>query len=146
VLAITGAFYSFLFNHGSIFTAFAAPGAPYPLHTVHNGSSDLENYDSSMLDQLGDRVAHPYPTAPQYSLVLPYEHMECEHPEQPYEVYVKQLDYSYHISHRVMVDPTTAERIHTVDYADKSLAVKVLDANYDIHVGAIGGFWGKLLA
>lgn len=45
-----------------------------------------------------------------------------------------------------MFDPNTAERIHTVDYADKSLAVKVLDANYDIHVGAIGGFWGKLLA
>lgn len=146
VLAITGAFYSFLFIQGLIFTAFAEPGEAYPFYTEHNRSIDLENYDFSMLDKMSDQVAQLYPTASQYSVVFPYEHMEYEHPEHPYEVYVKQLDYSYHISHRVMFDPNTAERIHTVDYADKSLAVKVLDANYDIHVGAIGGFWGKLLA
>ncbi|NQD69300.1 PepSY domain-containing protein [Sphingobacterium shayense] len=146
VLAITGAFYSFLFIQGLLFSAFAQPGESYPFYTEYNRELDLENYEFSMLDKMSAQVAERYPTAAQYSIVFPYEHLEYEHPEHPYEAYVKQLDYSYHVSHRVMFDPNTAEIINIVNYDDKSLAEKVLDANYDIHVGAIGGMWGKILA
>src|SRR5690606_42097895 len=103
VLAITGGSYSFLFIRGLVCTAFAEPGEAYPFYTEHNRSIDLENYDFSMLDKMRDQVAQLYPTASKYSVVFPYEHMEYEHPEHPYALYVKHLDFLSHVSQPIML-------------------------------------------
>jgi len=61
-------------------------------------------------------------------------------------VYVKQLDYSYHINHQVIFDENSGEVLFNRPHQKKNFGEKFVAANYDIHVGAILGIWGKILA
>jgi uncharacterized iron-regulated membrane protein len=67
-----------------------------------------------------------------------------EHPN--YDVFVKQLSYSYHVNHSLIFDENSGELFHQHSHHDKNLDEKAVAANYDIHIGAIFGIWSKILA
>ncbi len=54
------------------------------------------------------------------------------------EVYYDRVDFQF--------DQYTGELLHKQTTADMNAGQQLIGMNYDIHVGSIGGWWGKLLA
>lgn len=61
-------------------------------------------------------------------------------------VYVQQKDGLYYHSHSLEYDRYTGKLLKERRHEDKNFGEKLVTANYDIHVGAILGIWGKILA
>ncbi len=88
-----------------------------------------------------------YPEASTVTLTPPFTE-----PVPPFTKYavilvsVQQYDGLYYVHHHLQFDQYTGELLKKEDYQDKNFGEKLIDANYDIHVGAILGFPGKVLA
>jgi len=64
----------------------------------------------------------------------------------PIDVYVGQYPDVYYVSHQMQFDQYTGAFLAERTHDDKNFGEKLITANYDIHVGAILGFPGKILA
>lgn len=61
-------------------------------------------------------------------------------------VYVQQYPGVYYVYHHLQFDQYTGELLHTKNHNDRNFGEKLIWANYDIHVGAILGIPGKIIA
>lgn len=61
-------------------------------------------------------------------------------------IYVQHIPGAYYKSSTLQFDQYTGELLSKKDHNDKNMGEKVITANYDIHVGAILGLPGKILA
>lgn len=59
---------------------------------------------------------------------------------------VRMGGYTYYEKSILQFDQYTGEVLHRDLYSDKNAGEKLLAMNYDIHVGAIGGIPGKIIA
>lgn len=62
------------------------------------------------------------------------------------DVYVQQYEGVYYVSHNMQFDQYTGKLLTERNHDDKNFGEKLINANYDIHVGAILGIPGKILA
>ncbi|WP_374362017.1 PepSY-associated TM helix domain-containing protein [Cloacibacterium sp.] len=145
ILTLTGLFYAFFFVQAALYYAFSGGETKYPDFSNIKTKAPIELRDSTTLDKIAANVEKLYPSASAYSLDFGYEHLD-DHEHPNYEVYVKQLDYSYHINHQVIFDENSGEVLFNRPHQKKNFGEKFVAANYDIHVGAILGIWGKILA
>ncbi|AWM12739.1 peptidase [Flavobacterium sediminis] len=145
IIAITGLFYSFLFIKALIYIVFSGGDTTYPDFSHIKTKAPIEMRNAQTLDKISAKVEELYPDAFAYALDFGYEHLD-EHEHPNYSVYVKQLSYSYHINHNLIFDENSGELLHVHDHKDKNMGEKAVSANYDVHIGAILGIWGKILA
>lgn len=145
ILTLTGLFYAFFFVQAALYYAFSGGETKYPDFSNIKTKAPIELRNSTTLDKIAANVEKLYPSASAYSLDFGYEHLD-DHEHPNYEVYVKQLDYSYHINHQVIFDENSGEVLFNRPHQKKNFGEKFVAANYDIHVGAILGIWGKILA
>lgn len=145
ILTLTGLFYAFFFVQAALYYAFSGGETKYPDFSNIKTKAPIELRNSGTLDKIAANVEKLYPSASAYSLDFGYEHLD-DHEHPNYEVYVKQLDYSYHINHQVIFDENSGEVLFNRSHQKKNFGEKFVAANYDIHVGAILGIWGKILA
>lgn len=145
ILTLTGLFYAFFFVQAALYYAFSGGETKYPDFSNIKTKAPIELRNSTTLDKIAANVEKLYPSASAYSLDFGYEHLD-DHEHPNYEVYVKQLDYSYHINHQVIFDENSGEVLFNRSHQKKNFGEKFVAANYDIHVGAILGIWGKILA
>jgi uncharacterized iron-regulated membrane protein len=145
IVAITGLFYAFFAVQALIYFTFSGGSTAYPDFSHITTTAPKEMRNEHTLDKIGMKVEELYPSAYGYSLDFGHEHID-DHEHPNYSVYVKQLSYSYHISHNLIFDENSGELLHVHDYKDKNLGQKAIEANYDVHVGAILGLPGKILA
>lgn len=75
-----------------------------------------------------------------YSLSFPVE------PTEPINVYVQQYAGRYYVNHAMQFDQYTGKFLKERLHSEKNFGEKLITANYDIHVGAILGLPGKILA
>lgn len=61
-------------------------------------------------------------------------------------VYIQQYKGVYHTSHNLQFDQYTGKLLRERLHSEKNFGEKLITANYDIHVGAILGIPGKILA
>jgi len=145
ILTLTGLFYAFFFVQAALYYAFSGGETKYPDFSNIKTKAPIELRNSTTLDKIAANVEKLYPSASAYSLDFGNEHLD-DHEHPNYEVYVKQLDYSYHVNHQVIFDENSGEVLFNRPHQKKNFGEKFVAANYDIHVGAILGIWGKILA
>lgn len=145
ILAITGLFYAFSFMEIFLYFLFSGGETKYPDFSHIKTKAPIEMRNAGTLDKIASKVEELYPTASTYSIDLGNKHLD-NHEHSNFEVYVKQLDYSYHIYHQIIFDENSGEVLLNRPHQKKNFGEKFVSANYDIHVGAILGIWGKILA
>ena len=145
ILTLTGLFYAFFFVQAALYVLFSGGETVYPDFSHIKTKAPIEMRNAGTLDKMAQKVEELYPDASVYSLDFGHEHLD-DHEHPNYEVYVKQLDYSYHINHQIIFDDNSGEVLMNRPHQKKNFGEKFVAANYDIHVGAILGIWGKILA
>lgn len=145
IAAVTGLFYSFFFIKAAMYVIFSGGETVYPDYSHIKTTAPLEMRNAGTLDRMAAKVEALYPTASAYSLDFGHPHID-DHEHPNYEVFVKQLDYSYHINHQIIFDENSGEMLQNRPHQSKDFGQKYIAANYDIHVGSILGIWGKILA
>lgn len=145
ILAITGLFYAFSFMEIFLYFLFSGGETKYPDFSNIKTKAPIEIRNAGTLDKIASKVEELYPTASTYSIDLGNKHLD-DHEHSNFEVYVKQLDYSYYIYHQIIFDENSGEVLLNRPHQKKNFGKKFVSANYDIHVGAILGIWGKILA
>lgn len=145
VVAFTGLFYAFYFIQAILYFVFSGGSTTYPDFSHIKTKAPIEIRNEHTLDKIGKKVEELYPNAFGYSLDFGHEHID-DHEHPNYDVFVKQLSYSYHVNHSLIFDENSGELLHVHSHNDKNLGEKAIAANYDIHVGAIFGIWTKILA
>ena len=145
ILTLTGLFYAFFFVQAFFYVLFSGGETKYPDFSNIKTKAPIEMRNAGTLDKMAQKVEGLYPNASAYSLDFGHEHLD-DHEHPNYEVYIKQLDYSYHINHQIIFDENSGEVLMNRPHQKKNFGEKFVAANYDIHVGAILGIWGKILA
>lgn len=62
------------------------------------------------------------------------------------QAYVQPYKGKYYVYHQLQFDQYTGKLLHLRDHSEKNFGEKLITANYDIHVGAILGIPGKIIA
>lgn len=62
------------------------------------------------------------------------------------EVYVQQYPGKYYVYHQLQFDQYSGKLLYEKNHSDRNFGEKLITANYDIHVGAILGIPGKIIA
>lgn len=145
IVAITGLYYAFFFIQAFIYFTFSGGETVYPDFANITTTAPIELRNDRTLDKIAQKVEETYPTAYGYALDFGHEHLD-DHEHPNYSVFVKQLDYSYHVNHSLIFDENSGELLHQHSHEDKNLGEKAIAANYDTHIGAILGLPGKILA
>ena len=145
ILTLTGLFYAFFFVQAFFYVLFSGGETKYPDFSNIKTKAPIEMRNAGTLDKMAQKVEGLYSNALAYSLDFGHEHLD-DHEQLNYEVYIKQLDYSYHINHQIIFDENSGEVLMNRPHQKKNFGEKFVAANYDIHVGAILGIWGKILA
>ena len=145
IAATTGLFYAFYFVQALLYFTFSGGETTYPNFDHYKTTAPIESRNAHTLDKVASKVEECYPDAYGYSIDLGHEHLD-DHEHPNFSVFIKQLSYSYHKNHSIIFDENSGEMLHNYSHDDKNFGEKVVAANYDIHVGAILGIWGKILA
>lgn len=109
-----------------------------------NTSKSIDNSDVIPMDRLIVKLMKESPNAESYELHYPHTKEESIYVE------VSNSKGLYYDSDYRFFDQNTLAEIETPGiygkYKDAKLADKILRMNYDIHIGAIGGIVGKIIA
>ncbi|WP_373057512.1 PepSY-associated TM helix domain-containing protein [Zunongwangia sp. H14] len=137
ILAITGMVWAFTWMKGLVYTAGALSTTPPEIEYKQSNPSAA-------------KIAHPIDVA--------YHNAVQAYPESngfrftpasgetgAINVYVQEYEGVYYKSHALQFDQYSGALINIRDYKEKNFGERLIDANYDIHVGAILGIPGKVM-
>ncbi len=138
ILGLTGLVYSFRwFKQGVYAAATMSTKAPvFPAYT----SDGSVPHASHPIDRALASTKNQFPGATRYAVTLP---QAAKAPITVTAYHQKEVYYDYDAAY---YDQYSGEELGQALYQDKNRGEKLLAMNYDIHVGAIGGVWGKVIA
>ncbi len=147
IVAITGLFYSFYFIQAALYFTFSGGSTAYPDY-AHLKSPDKPLAPTEhVFDRVAKQIDQMYPDASAYSFDLGHEHpFDHEDPDSNLPVYVRGYDQKYYKYSEVFFDKNSGRLLLNRPYESRNFGEKYIAANYDIHVGAILGIFGKILA
>ena len=144
ILAFTGSIMSYNWMRYGFYKAIGGDKT-IAFIIPENTSTTLEkNQDVSPIDQLIPLLRKENPNAESFE--LHYPHSETE------SIYIETSNTEgvYYDSDFRFFDQNTLEEIETPSvygtYSNAKVSDKILRMNYDIHIGAIGGIAGKIIA
>ncbi len=143
ILALTGSVMSYNWLQ---YVVYKSVGGEKEAHfIIPENQSTATNTDSIVpMDYLIVKLQKESPNATAYELHYP------KTPEESIYVEVSNSEGLYYDADYRFFDQITLEEIETPGiygkYKDAKLADKILRMNYDIHIGAIGGIAGKIIA
>lgn len=147
VVAITGLFYSFYFIQAFLYFTFSGGSTAYPDYSHLKSPDQPLEKKELVFDVVAKQIDQMYPDASAYSMDLGHEHPYAhEDPENNLAVYVRGYDRKYYQYSEVFFDKNSGKLLLNRPYKERNLGEKYVAANYDIHVGAILGIFGKILA
>ncbi|MBC6998284.1 PepSY-associated TM helix domain-containing protein [Cytophaga sp. FL35] len=144
ILAFTGSIMAFNWMYSSVYKGIG--GEKTAMFYIPNNKTekDLAETNAPPIDRLISRLRREDPAALNYEIHYPYADSVSIYVE------VAKTDGLYYENDYRYFDQTTLEEIETEGiygkYGDAKLADKLIRMNYDIHVGAIGGIFGKIIA
>ncbi|BDD01837.1 PepSY-associated TM helix domain-containing protein [Persicobacter psychrovividus] len=142
ILSFTGLVMSFEWIQKGVY--FGLGGTKNPTYEIPQQLSEAIPADRPAIDRLLGMMQKEYPQGEKIEIHYPYTDKDCILVEVVRtEGVIYNADYRY-------FDQRTLEEVkgNTIydAYKNAHLADKVLRMNYDIHVGAIGGIAGKIIA
>ncbi|SDR77876.1 Uncharacterized iron-regulated membrane protein [Gillisia sp. Hel1_33_143] len=144
ILAFTGLVMSYDWFQKSVYVTIG--GEKNPTFLIPENMNSPENISASTLpiDLLLPKLKNENPKAKSFEIHYPYNASESIYVE------VTNTDGIYYDSDFLFFDQNSLEEIKSPSiygrYEDAKIADKILRMNYDIHIGAIGGIAGKILA
>lgn len=144
VAAFTGAMVSYNWLKYVVYVSSGGDKVPQFIIPENNSDSMTQNSESVPMDYLIVKLLKESPEAESYELHFPDSEDESIYVE------VSNSKGVYYDSDYRFFDQNTLEEIETPTifgkYKDAKVADKVVRMHYDIHVGAIGGIIGKIIA
>jgi len=138
IIAFTGMVWAFSWFHDLVYVA--ASGTTNPPEIVAKEADKNLPKISNVMETALEKTKLAYPDADAFSLGKPADSLATV------DIYVQQNENTYYVSHQMRFAQKSGEMLLNRNHADKNFGEKLITANYDIHVGAILGFPGKVLA
>ncbi len=146
VLAFSGLIMAFDWIYFVTYKSWGGDKAPQFIIPDNTALTDLNESKDAIrpIDKLLPLLALKHPDYKSFEVHYPASDSSSIYVEVSYQKGV------YYSSDYLFYDQNTLEEIETPgiygEYKNATLADKVIRMNYDIHVGAIGGIFGKILA
>lgn len=144
ILAFTGSVISYDWLKYVVYVSTGGDKVPAFIIPENISTQSSEAYHVKPIDNLIDKLKKQSPEADSYELHYP------ESDSSSVYVEVSNTKGLYYDSDYRFFDQNTLEEIETPaifgKYEDAKFADKILRMNYDIHIGAIGGIVGKIIA
>lgn len=138
IIAFTGMVWAFTWFQAIVYVAGSQTTVP-PEQIVKQ--SEVTDGDTDMaLDIASSYVQKNYSDADAFSIG------KAEERTGAINVYVQQYPGKYYVYHQLQFDQYTGKLLHARNHDEKNFGEKLITANYDIHVGAILGIPGKIIA
>ena len=138
ILGLTGMVFAFQWFSAAVYIAAAGTTTPPPQVNVR--SADTLNVACKPMDIAFQEALHQLPEA-QRLLIIPAAGKEGV---------ITVLGYKngavYYGSDALQFDQYSGKLLHRRNNSEKNKGEKLIEMNYDIHVGAIGGLTGKIIA
>jgi uncharacterized iron-regulated membrane protein len=138
LVAFTGMVWSFSWFQAIVYVAASGSVTPPERIVAQSTLEQVAMSDPFELALRQTRAAHPAASAFQLS--------PAADSVSAIQVYIQQHEGVYYVAHEMQFDQYSGKLLARRDHADKNFGEKVITANYDIHVGAILGIPGKILA
>lgn len=144
VIAFTGSIMSYQWLNDGVYNAMGGNKiSEFMIPTTSTPFTTTEN-EVLPMDFLIEKLKKEAPNADSYELHYPHTDTSSIYVEVSYN------DGLYYNADYRFFDPATLQEIETPSvygkYENASMADKIIRMNYDIHVGAIGGITGKIIA
>lgn len=144
IFAITGLIMSYNWFQKSVY--FLVGGEKNPTFLIPKNTSDILANQNEILpiDKLLSKLQQDNPKAESFEIHYPYTEKDAIYVE------VSNSNGVYYDSDFLFFDQNTLNEIPSTTiygkYKNAKVADKILRMNYDIHIGAIGGIAGKIIA
>jgi len=138
IIALTGMVWSF--NWFQAFVYVAASGTTVPPDRGAEKSVPGDYAVVSPVDEAFRQTKEKYANAAGFRISPPGDSLDVIH------VYVQQTEGLYAVAHELQFDQYSGKLLKERQHSDKNFGEKLITANYDIHVGAILGIPGKIIA
>ncbi|MBW3517673.1 PepSY domain-containing protein [Flavobacterium sp. NKUCC04_CG] len=145
IVALTGLCLSFRILTSGIYMLLSGGTGDYPNFDQYKTTAPESVETLQTIEEIIEKVRYYYPDAASFGLDLE-DHSQGDHHHDNLSIYVKNSPFTYYDNHLLIFDEHSGDLLFNRPYQDQTLAEKVVGANYDIHVGGILGFGGKLLA
>lgn len=138
ILGLTGMVYSFSWFNNAVYAAatLSTTAPAYPAFVSDSASQKV----ASPMDKALSGTKQQFPGATRYGLSIPRT------AKAPIGVTAYHREEVYYDYDAAFYDQYSGKELGQSLYKDKNSGEKLLGMNYDIHVGAIGGIWGKIIA
>lgn len=138
IIAFTGMVWAFTWFQSLVYVAGSLSATPPDIVTktseVTNGDKDIA------FDRACALALKKHPDAAGAGLSY------AANPTAVISAYIQQYKDAYYVSHNMQFDQYTGELLLERNHDEKNFGEKLITANYDIHVGAILGLPGKIMA
>lgn len=138
IIALTGMVWSFKWFQAAVYVA--AAGTTTPPDRSQEKSVPEKIGAINPMDEAFSFTRENYANAAGFRIVPPADSLA------PLNVYVQQKEGLYYQTHALQFDQYSGKLLKERKHNDKNAGEKLITANYDIHVGSIGGIPGKIVA
>lgn len=138
IIACTGLVMSFNWFRGLVYVAASASVTPPDFKTYY--SDTTKNYPPDALDIAFIKTNQRYPNAARIGLVAPSTRKEV------ISVTAYHTKDVYYDEDNLSFDQANGKLLGEQLYKKQNNGVKLIAMNYDIHIGAVGGIAGKIIA
>lgn len=138
IIAFTGMVWAFTWFQAIVYVAGSGTTTPPDVKTAT--SKVVKGNTDAAIDSVYMVTKSKYPAASAYSISKPANSTGAVN------VYVQVVDGAYYINHSLQFDQYTGKLLLERKHDEKNFGEKLITANYDIHVGAILGIPGKIIA
>lgn len=139
IIACTGMVWAFTWFKAAVYTIASGTTAPPQALKATSTPTDFVPKDKP-IDRVHRQVQKTYPNA--YAIYL----SRPQDSTQTISAYVQELPGLYYKNASLQFDQYTGQLLTEKHHKDKNFGEKIIAANYDIHVGAILGIPGKIIA
>ncbi|MFC6095078.1 PepSY-associated TM helix domain-containing protein [Flavobacterium qiangtangense] len=137
IIAFTGMVWAFTWFQGLVYVVGSGTMTP-PEIVEKKADKNLPKLLNAMETAL-EKTKIEYPDADAFSLAKPADSLANVN------IYVQQNQNTYYVSHEMRF-AQSGEILLNRSHSEKNFGEKLITANYDIHVGAILGIPGKIIA
>lgn len=138
IIAFTGMVWAFTWFQAIVYVAGSGTTTP-PEIIAKKADASLPKILNAMEVAL-EKTKIAYPKADAFSMSKPADTLAT------IDTYVQQNENTYYVAHQMRFDQKTGEVLLNRNHNDKNFGERLITANYDIHVGAILGIPGKIIA
>lgn len=139
ILAFTGMVYSFTWFSKAIYTAGSLSATP-PETVIYYSDTSSQKIIADPLDKAFMTTVHQFPQAKRYGVNMPNAE------DGALSVTAFHGKEVYYDANTLYYDQYSAKPLGGDSFKEKNNGEKLILMNYDIHVGAIGGIPGKIIA